>query len=80
MRRILASFTLVFGLVVLLPVLAVRAQEVQVETVQPPIDRVCFREIPSFSTLERSVVGMDDDRAWQVEMPSGRAETAWRLR
>ena len=37
MRRILASFTLVFGLVVLLPVLAVRAQEVQVEIVQSPI-------------------------------------------
>ena len=37
MRRILASFTLVFGLVVLLPVLAVRVQEVQVEIVQPPM-------------------------------------------
>jgi hypothetical protein len=37
MRRILASFTLVFGLVVLLPALAVRAQEVQVEIVQPPM-------------------------------------------
>jgi hypothetical protein len=37
MRRILASLTLVFGLVVLLPALAVRAQEVQVEIVQPPM-------------------------------------------
>ena len=37
MRRILASFTLVFGLVVLLPALAVRAQKVQVEIVQPPM-------------------------------------------
>src|SRR4029450_9029571 len=37
MRRILASFTLVFGLVVLLPALAVRAQSVKVEFVEPPM-------------------------------------------
>ena len=37
MRRTLAPWALVFGLVILFPILAVRAQEVQVEVAQPPV-------------------------------------------
>jgi hypothetical protein len=37
MRRTLAPWALVFGLVILFPILAVRAQEVQVEFAEPPL-------------------------------------------